>query len=402
MTPELKVQFRERLIQDLAERSIPGIPAYIALWSVIAFATGFHHSHPAVAYPAWIGFLVVSSLRLLYQLLYKNLYRFGPKLGDGLFLTSVMIPAGLWGGLFTYCIAGPETATIRPLMVMATAGLCSGAMSSFAPDRKIAISYLAVIILPACSSIIVFAHDLMPLFYLMLVFIGFTLLQLSRGHREYWTALGNEAALAEKTRQLEDISKIDALTGIYNRRHFNQILQFEWKRGSREKRLLTLIMMDIDHFKHINDTYGHLAGDDYLKGVAAILKGAFKRCSDVIARYGGEEFAVLLPGTPLEDAAAMAENLRQAIASQTVKSGRIRLKATVSLGLASVTPDFRIPPEQLVSLADKALYTAKNKGRNQVQCADAPLPPANAPFLAVVEKTPAGALPDSKKKVVGG
>ena len=80
----------------------------------------------------------------------------------------------------------------------------------------------------------------------------------------------------KKTRQLEDISKIDALTGIYNRRHFNQILDLEWKRGSREKRLLTMIMLDIDHFKHINDTYGHLAGDDYLKSVAAILKVSFK------------------------------------------------------------------------------------------------------------------------------
>lgn len=95
----------------------------------------------------------------------------------------------------------------------------------------------------------------------MITYIGFTLLQLSRGSREYWSALENEAALAEKTRQLEDISKIDGLTRIYNCRHFSQILDLEWKRGSRENRLLTLIMLDIDHFKHINDTFGHLAGD---------------------------------------------------------------------------------------------------------------------------------------------
>jgi len=402
MTPELKVQFRERLTRDLVERSIPGIPAYIAGWSVIVFATGFHQTHTAIAYPAWIGFLAVSSLRMIYQFVHQPLYRFSPAVNAGGFLLSILIPAGLWGGLFAYCIVGPETDAIRLLMVMATAGLCSGAMTSFAPDRKIAISYLAMMILPACFSIIALNREFMPLFYLLLIYIGFTLMQLSRGRREYWKALANESALAEKTRQLEDISKIDALTGIYNRRHFNKILEIEWKRGSRENRLLTLIMMDIDHFKHINDTYGHLAGDDYLKGIAATLKKSFKRCSDVIARYGGEELAVLLPGTPLEDAAAMAENLRQIIASQTVKSGRVRLKATVSLGLASVTPDFQIPPEHLISLADKALYTAKNKGRNQVQCADVPLPPANTPLLAVVEATPASTLPDSGKKVVGG
>lgn len=232
-----------------------------------------------------------------------------------------------------------------------------------------------LIILPACVSIIVFKREESPLFYLMITYIGFTLLQLARGSREYWSALENEAALAQKTRQLEDISKIDALTGIYNRRHFNQILDLEWKRGSREKRLLTMIMLDIDHFKHINDSYGHLAGDDYLKSVAAILKGSFKRCTDVIARYGGEEFAILLPATPLADAIVLAEHLREEIASNAVKSGKKTLQATVSLGIAGCVPDHRTPPEHLIGLADKALYVAKTAGRNQVRWNDQP-PPA--------------------------
>ncbi len=380
MTASLKVQFRERLMRDLAERSIPGIPAYIAAWSVIVFATGFHHTHNAVAYPAWIGFFLVSALRLIYQLAYRRLYRFSAALNYGLFLVTVLIPASLWSALFIYCIVGPNTGDIRPLMVMATAGLCSGAMTSFAPDRKVAIAYLMLVILPACVSIIVFKREEMPLFYLMITYIGFTLLQLSRGSREYWSALENEAALAEKTRQLEDISKIDALTGIYNRRHFNQILDLEWKRGSRENRLLTLIMLDIDHFKHINDTYGHLAGDDYLKSVAGILKGSFKRATDVIARYGGEEFAILLPATPLADALILAETLRQKIAAHRSKSGKIALQATVSLGLACCVPDHKIPPEHLISLADKALYQAKTAGRNQVRWIDQPhLVPAGLP-----------------------
>jgi len=368
MTANLKVQFRERLMRDLAERSIPGIPAYIAAWSVIVFATGFHHTHAAVAYPAWVGFFLVSALRLIYQFTYQRLYRFSAALNYSLFLITVLIPVGIWSALFVYCIVGPHTGNIRLLMVMATAGLCSGAMTSFVPDRKVAIAYLFLIILPACLSIIGFNREETPLFYLMLTYIGFTLLQLFRGSREYWRALENEAALAEKTHQMEDISKIDGLTGIYNRRHFNQVLDLEWKRGSRENRLLTLIMLDIDHFKHINDTFGHLAGDDYLKSVAAILKGSFKRCTDVIARYGGEEFAILLPATPLSDAATLAEALRQNIAEHRSKSGKIHLQATVSLGLATCLPDHQTPPEYLISLADQALYHAKSAGRNQVRC----------------------------------
>jgi diguanylate cyclase (GGDEF)-like protein len=368
MTANLKAQFHERVICDLAERSIPGIPAYIAVWSVIVFATGFHHTHAAVAYTAWVVFFLVSALRLVYQLTYQHLYRFSAALNYGLFLITILIPVGLWSALFVYCIVGPNTEKIRLLMVMATAGLCSGAMTSFAPDRKIAVTYLMVIILPACIGIIALNRDETPLLYLLVTYIGFTLLQLSRGSREYWSALENEAALAEKTRQLEDISKIDGLTGIYNRRHFNQVLTLEWKRGSRENRILTLIMLDIDHFKHINDTYGHLAGDDYLKSVASILKGSFKRCTDVIARYGGEEFAILLPATPMTDAATLAESLRQTIAGQRVKSGKIHLQATVSLGLATCVPDHQTPPEHLIGLADQALYHAKSAGRNQVRC----------------------------------
>jgi len=379
MTPSMKAQFGERLMRDLAERSLPGIPAYIALWSVIVFATGFHHTHVILAYAAWMGFLVVSALRLIYQFTYQRTYRRSPALNSTLFIISILAPAGLWGSLFVYCITGPNTDHIRLLMVMATTGLCSGAMTSFAPDRRIAITYLMLVMLPAGISIVVFNRAEMPLFYLIAAYIVFTILQLLRGSREYWSALENEAALAKKTRQLEDISKIDALTGIYNRRHFNQILELEWKRGSRENRLLTLIMLDIDHFKHINDTYGHLAGDDYLKGVAAILKGSFKRCTDVIARYGGEEFAILLPATPLADAAVLAEHLRKEVASNAVKSGKITLEATVSLGIAGCIPDHRTPPEQLISLADKALYVAKTGGRNQVRWNDQPAPPPNAP-----------------------
>ena len=366
-------------MRDLAERSLPGIPAYIALWSVIVFATGFHHTHTALTYAAWMGFLIVSTLRLIYQFTYQRLYRRSPALNSALFVISILTPAGLWGSLFVYCITGPNTDHIRLLMVMATTGLCSGAMTSFAPDRRIAVSYLMLVMLPAGITIVVFNRPEMPLFYLIAAYIVFTILQLLRGSREYWSALENEAALAKKTRQLEDISKIDALTGIYNRRHFNHILELEWKRGSREKRLLTLIMLDIDHFKHINDTCGHLAGDDYLKGVAAILKGSFKRCTDVIARYGGEEFAILLPATPLADAIVLAEHLRKAIASNAVKSGKITLEATVSLGIAGCIPDHRTPPEHLISLADKALYIAKTGGRNQVRWNDQSSPPPNAP-----------------------
>jgi diguanylate cyclase (GGDEF)-like protein len=279
------------------------------------------------------------------------------------------MPAALWSGLLTHFIVLPDNATIKLLMVIATAGLCSGGMNSYAPHRLLAVGYMLIALLPACLRLALFKPEDTALLYLLITYLGFTLLLLLRGHQEYWAALSNEAALADKSRQLENLAKTDALTGVFNRRHFNHLLELEWRRGARENRLLTLIMMDIDHFKQINDTFGHLAGDDYLKSIAGILRASFRRCTDVIARYGGEEFAILLPGTPLEDSAVLAESLRQELAAHRLKSSKAILKATVSLGVASCIPDHRKPAEGLIGRADQALYQAKTGGRNQVQLA---------------------------------
>ncbi len=361
MTSALKAQFQERLARDLAERSIPGIPAYISLWSIIIFVTDFHQAHSKVAYAAWSGLLLLSLLRLLYQLTYRRLYGYSPLLNYTLLMALVMVPAGLWGGLFTFCIMGQTADEIQLLMVIATAGLCAGAMMSFSPDQKLAISFLLVVFMPTCSGIVLFNRELTALLLMFVTYMGFNVLLLQRAHREYWNALQNEADLAAKSRQLEETTKIDALTGIYNRRHFNENLDLEWKRGSRENRFLALIMMDIDHFKHINDTYGHLAGDDCLKMVAAITKTSFKRCTDVIARYGGEEFAILLPATPLQDAANLAESLRQKIEAHRFKCDNINLNITVSLGLAGCIPVHQSPPEGL----DCALRLSRDTGRRR-------------------------------------
>ena len=373
MTARLKTQFRERLSQDLVERSIPGIAVYIALWSIIIFTTGFHRAQPEMAYPYWLAFLVCSILRLAYQASHHHLFRFSPPLDSLFFNTTVMLPAALWGGLYTYFIVQPAHTTMKLLMVITTAGLCSGGVSSYAPHRLLAVTYMLIVTVPACIGLFFLRPQEMPLIYLMVTYLGFTVLLLLRANREYWTALVNEAALAEKSRQLEGMARTDGLTGIYNRRYFNRMLALEWKRGFREKRPLTLIMLDIDHFKRINDDFGHLAGDDYLKGIAGILTTSFKRCTDITARYGGEEFVILLPGTPLEDAALLAESLRQEIAAHRLKSGEAFLKATVSLGVASSVPDYLTPAENLMSRADQALYEAKKGGRNQVRlAADAP------------------------------
>lgn len=169
-------------------------------------------------------------------------------------------------------------------------------------------------------------------------------------------------------KQLLDLSYHDGLTGVPNRRHFDQQLQLEWKRCGRHNAPLALIMADIDYFKLFNDSYGHLHGDECLKQVAACLAGKARRAGDLVARYGGEEFIVLLPDTDMSGACAVAGNMRAAVeAMNLAHAGSLAADCvTISLGVASVTPFHQGNPHELISAADRALYAAKSAGRNRV------------------------------------
>ena len=167
---------------------------------------------------------------------------------------------------------------------------------------------------------------------------------------------------------LSNLAIHDGLTGIYNRRYFDETLAREWKRTMREKAPLSLIMLDIDYFKKYNDTYGHQAGDECLRQVATTISGALRRPADMAARYGGEEFVVVLPNFKLKNSAKFGETIRAKIEALKMehKQSDANPFITVSLGIASVVPSSISSYEELVGAADKALYSAKNKGRNRV------------------------------------
>ncbi|WP_296508594.1 diguanylate cyclase [Rhodoferax sp.] len=169
--------------------------------------------------------------------------------------------------------------------------------------------------------------------------------------------------------QLQRLSMTDSLTQIGNRAFFDHSLVTEHKRASRLKQPLALMLMDIDHFKAINDTYGHPAGDACLRALAHLMRQQVQRAGDLLARYGGEEFVVLLINSTLGDALELAEEFRADIAALEVPfEGRV-LRFTASFGVASAVPDMLFTPSQLVGDADRALYEAKHSGRNCVRAA---------------------------------
>jgi diguanylate cyclase (GGDEF)-like protein len=171
----------------------------------------------------------------------------------------------------------------------------------------------------------------------------------------------------EANHKLEQLVNVDGLTQVANRRCFDTRLQAEWKRLSQEQQPLSLILFDVDKFKSYNDYYGHLGGDDCLLRIAQIVQKTVDRPADLVARYGGEEFAVLLPNTDLAAAITIAENIQQAIHHQTIPHAQSDIKniVTISLGISCIIPTCDIKPDTLIASADKALYNAKQNGRDR-------------------------------------
>jgi diguanylate cyclase (GGDEF)-like protein len=168
--------------------------------------------------------------------------------------------------------------------------------------------------------------------------------------------------------RLEELATTDALTGLRNRRKFDTTINAEWRRAARQRRPIALLMIDADHFKSYNDTFGHQAGDEVLIGIAICISDSVRRAADCAARYGGEEFAVLLPGLSQAEVFVVAETIRLKVEQWCGDTST----TTVSIGAASLIPDGKSEWTDMVQAADKALYAAKANGRNRTELASNP------------------------------
>jgi diguanylate cyclase (GGDEF)-like protein len=178
----------------------------------------------------------------------------------------------------------------------------------------------------------------------------------------------NHLELKQLRDRLKEQTLVDGLTGLANRRRFDEQLKMEWNRALRHGKTLSLVMIDIDYFKRYNDRYGHLGGDDCLKAVASTLRAGARRTSDLVARWGGEEFACLLPETGRDQAVIIADEMRHAVQGLQLKHEDSDTSpfVSVSLGLSIRIPQARDKIETFIQEADKALYLAKHSGRNRL------------------------------------
>ena len=175
--------------------------------------------------------------------------------------------------------------------------------------------------------------------------------------------------LAESKKKLERLAHQDGLTGAANRRHLDESIEYELFRARRDKLPLSIYMIDVDNFKHFNDAFGHLAGDECLKMIVSVITDSLRRSTDIAGRFGGEEFLCILPNTPQSDAYELAEKIRRSVERTSITNNIAGKPAnvTISIGVATIIPDMESTVKDLIAKADSALYKAKFSGRNQVK-----------------------------------
>lgn len=359
--PETRLKMRGLL--DITARISKGIYMYLALWLIIAGVTGLLHELPLFSWScaAWLAFVAV-----LRHLLSRQIPQWANTrltFSYHALRASVLANGISWGLLTAASILWPKLEAVRVAMIIVALGLCSAGSMAMAIDSFLRYWFPVVIVIPVSIAAASQPNDgNLLLACLIAIYTLYIMSTTGIVHRDYWRA-------ARATAELEHASQTDALTQISNRMSFDKEYQREWRRVRRSNKGLGILMIDLDHFKAINDTYGHPAGDAVLKNTATTIKKTLLRAGDSVARYGGEEFVVLLPHTNIAGTRAVAQRILDHVASQRITiDATTELSVTCSIGLAWAPPEDTeaSPPDELLKQADAALYRAKAAGRNQV------------------------------------
>lgn len=305
--------------------------------------------------------LMVSIARLAIAKLYEKQIIRKPQNWYLLYFSGTLISALVWG-LTPVWFFVDETLQYQFFLVAVLAGVVAGAGYSQAPFRMIYGLYTSILMGPV---IVRFFIKVQVDFLTFVIALIFLVLAIFFNNRRMYRVLMSSLELRYEINQM---AITDSLTGLANRRHFDQFFFIEWQRAQRHKLHISLLMIDVDHFKKFNDIYGHLSGDQCLQQIARAIKNCTHRASDLAVRYGGEEFMVVLPHTPIEGAITVAGNIRRVIADLKIphEGSDVGRNISVSVGISVIIPELFFTPEHLINAADKALYQAKRAGRDRI------------------------------------
>ncbi len=374
--PDSDTELATRCVLDTAERASTATFIYPGVWLAVTLATQAATTWPWLVWGNAVGLIVLAIVRASYARRLPELLRQHPRRAERGFNALSLLSAGYWGCLTAACM---WLAPLQPLawtMLMVTAGMVAAGNTMLGFNPALRYPYPIAMLAP-----VVVAEALVPVpahllvMALQCVFAAYLARSSQLVHQDYWEGRHARRLAEQQARELELASLTDGLTQVPNRMHFDRQLAHEWARQCRRGGHLSLLLVDLDHFKNINDSFGHPFGDTCLQAVARALQAGCGRSSDFVARYGGEEFVVLLPDTDAGGAERVAQQMLDRVRELVLRSEELDVRVTCSIGVATVTPRHDKRATDLVQRADSALYAAKHGGRNRLALADAPSEP---------------------------
>ena len=361
--PDLKRQ----ILIDLSIRARSGIALYPIIWFITAFWANIEERDPSVFYFVSVICILITLLRVLHDLVLNNSANLDITFMFNSLVALILLSAFCWGVLSAWIIFNDSYPQLHYLYKIIIAVFATAGGSVLSISRIISILYPFLVLGP--SLIIAFllgGMEYTTSFILASFLIAYILKSASASRNDYKKAVYSHILAEDRAVQLQELSRTDPLTGLKNRQFLNHQLPEEWSSCCRAESPLAVLMIDLDHFKQINDNYGHIAGDQCLQHVAHILNKEITRTTDKVARFGGEEFIVLLPHTNLTNAVQKAEQILVAISKADLVVGSHNIPIRCSIGAACRIPEPDSSYEKLIIEADNALYEAKQQGRNQV------------------------------------
>jgi len=355
----------QRIDKDLSDRALIGVFIYAVVFPLVFFPLGLNQLRPELSWVLATLMLLISSVRLVHCVYFDSCYKKDTKLCMLLFKSFSLGHAIVLSAYFALVMYDDSLQKLNTGTFIAMGGICSGAIMALTPRIKFALLNLGTLIIP-CIFIALYYKQNYAIAFMLMVYGVYIALIGVRTNKEYLRAFSIEGELNQQRQELEELNKVDPLTHIFNRGHFNTTYDLLWYQAIRYNKPISLLLIDIDHFKSINDNYGHLFGDKALKHVAHIIDQAGQRKTDLVCRFGGEEFAMLLTDTELSYAGEIAEKLRVAIQQTVFKTQYVSLNITASIGVATMLPVRGDNANMLIEMADVALYQAKSAGRNKV------------------------------------
>ena len=366
---------------DTADRTVLGNWVYPAVWLALALATGISERWPQFVWSNMAGLFGLAAVRAIFHHQIPTLIRTHRVPTEWAFTGLTLLMAGYWGALTGACIILAPTEGIAWMMLTLTVAFCAGGNTLFGIHAALRLSFPLAMVLPvAIAQALQPSHDQKIMMCVELALMFYLNKSSAVVHKDYWDARLTQRLSAEQACELEMSSLTDGLTQTANRLYFDRQFEYEWQRQCRHGGPVSVLMVDLDHFKLVNDTYGHPFGDKCLQQVAQVLMAGCSRSTDFVARYGGEEFVLLLAETDSKGARVVADRILSMVRKLTVEASGHTVSLTCSIGLATTVPHASREASTLIDDADRALYLAKNGGRDRVVTTDSSgdIPPKRA------------------------